>query len=427
MKTQVENVNDAKKIIQFEIPWEHVDSHVKQTVRQILRSARIPGFRPGKAPESVVRSRFSQQIKDEVIQHLIPEAYNSALEENKFDVVSEPHVSDVMYAEGSPFLFKITIETRPVVEIKDYKGLEIPAQPFEIKDEEVENVLKMYQERSADLKPLEDTAAEKGHYIAAHVRADILAGNKKNKVFDKRTMIEAGSEDNHPAFNENLIGKKAGEKVEFDAVYSEDHPEKSIAGKTIHYAVQIESVNERKLPNIDDEFAKDLGEYGSLDDLKQKIRKDVENHKLNNQRGQYKDEIIKQLVDRATFDVPESLVKQEADKLLNDYAYALQRSGANLQDVSIDWNDIHKKMVEQATRNVRGVMLLQAIADAEKISVTDEDVEQSINRIADQQRRAPEAVKAELAKENKMDRLTGNLRITKTLDFLLDNANIKNV
>ena len=427
MKTQVEDVNEVKKIIHFEIPWEDVDRHVKETVRHIMRSARVPGFRPGKAPERVVRSRYAQQIKDDVIQHLIPESYQSVLKEKNFDLVSEPALSDVMYAEGSPFLFKITIETRPQVEVQGYRGIELEAKPFEIKEEEVEAVLKVYQQRAAELIPLPDAAAEKGQYVSAHVRADMDSGGKKKKMFDSTTTIEVGSEDNHPAFNENLPGKKAGDKVSFDASYAEDHPEKSIAGKTVHYHLEIHSVNERRLPAIDDEFAKDQGEYKSLDELKDKIRKDIEKHKLSDQRGHYKDEIMKKLVDAHPFAVPETLVRRETDNLVQEYAYTLQRSGANLQDASFDWNEIYRKFTEQAERNVRGVMIVQAIAGAEKIEATDEDVEQSIARIADQQRRPPEAVKAELAKENRMERMLGNIRITKTLDFLLDHANIKSV
>lgn len=424
MKTQVENLNEVKKIIHFEIPWEDVDLHVKESVRHIMRTARIPGFRPGKAPEQVVRSRYAQHIKDDVMQHMIPDAYQTALKENNFDVISEPALSDVMYAEGSPFLFKITIETRPQVDIQDYKGIDIEARPFEIKDEEVDAVLKVYQQRAAEMIPLPESAAENGQYVAAHVRAD-LSGEKKKKLFDSATTIEVGSEDNHPAFNEHLVGKKASEKVEFDATYAEDHPEKSIAGKTVHYRVEIQSVNERRLPAIDDEFAKDQGDYASLKDLKEKIRNDIEKHKQNDQKGHYKEEITKKLVDANRFAVPETLVRRETDNLMKEYAYTLQRSGANIQDASIDWNELYQKFTEQAERNVRGVMIIQAVADAEKIEVTDEDLEQSISRIADQQRRAPEAVKAELAKENRLERLQGNLRITKTLDFLLQNANIK--
>ena len=183
MKTQVEDVNEIKKVIHFEIPWEDVDHHVKETVRQIMRSAKIPGFRPGKAPEQVVRSRYAQHIKDDVIQHLVPEAYQSAIKENNFEVISEPAISDVMYSEGSPFLFKVTIETRPQVEIKDYKGVDIESRPFEIKDEEIESVLKVYQQRAADLIPLPAAAAEKGQFVVAHVRADLMDGDKKQRSF----------------------------------------------------------------------------------------------------------------------------------------------------------------------------------------------------------------------------------------------------
>jgi trigger factor len=425
LKTQIENVSDVKKIIHFEIPWEDVDTHVKQAVRIIMKSARIPGFRPGKAPENLVRSRYAHHIKDEVINTVIPDAYKQALKENDLDVITEPALHDVLYAEGSPFLFKVTVETRPNINVGNYRGLELKAENLDVKDEEVDQVLKNHQEATAELIPLENTPAQKGHFINAHVKATLTEDDKTKALFDGRSTIELGSPDNHVAFNENLEGKRAGDSVEFDATYPEDNPEKSIAGKTIHYAVKIESVNEKRLSTIDDEFAKDLGDFKSLADLKEKISEDVLTHKKNQLQNARKEEILKRLVDENSFEVPESMVRKETESLLNEYAYVMHRRGVNLKDPSINWKEIQDKLSQQAERNIRGSMILETIADQEKVEVTDQDVDQAIQRMADQQRRAPEAVKAEVVKEEKMDNLRSRIRVTKTLDFLVDQAVIK--
>lgn len=425
LKTQIENVSDVKKVIHFEIAWEDVDAHVKQAVRIIMKSARIPGFRPGKAPESLVRSRYAQHIKDEVINTVIPDAYKKVLKENELDVITEPSLHDVLYAEGSPFLFKVTVETRPNIKLGNYRGLELKAEELEAKEEEVNQILKNHQDATAELVPLENTQAKQGHFVNAHVKAVLSQDGQSKTLFDGRSTIELGAPDNHPAFNENIENKSAGDSVEFDAAYPDDNPEKSIAGKTIHYAIKIESVNEKRLSPIDDEFAKDLGDFESLAQLKEKISKDILTHKKNQQHNARKEEILTRLIDENPFEVPESLVRKETESLLNEYAYVMHRRGMNLKDPSINWREIQEKLSQQAERNIRGSMILETIADAEKIEVFDEDVDHAIQHMADQQRRAPEAIKAEVLKEEKMDNLRNRIRVTKTLDFLVDQATIK--
>lgn len=426
MKTEIESVTDVKKIIHFEIPWEDVSKHIKEAVRMISKSARIPGFRPGKAPESLIRSKYSQHIKDEVIQHVVPEAYKDALAENKLDVISEPEISDVLYTEGSPFSFKVTVETKPKIDLKDYKDLVLKTLPVEVTEEEADSMLKTYQQRAAELIPLEDIPAGKGHFVSAKVKATFEKDTKKQKLFDDRTLIEIGSEENHPVFNEQLTGKRAGDRVEFDAEYAADYPEKAIAGKTIRYVVEIESVNERRLPAIDDEFAKDLGDFASLDDLRDKIRKDLSQMKTNQQRGHLQDQALSQLIDKNPFEVPESLVKRETASLMQNYAYSLHQRGMNLEDPELKWDEIRARMSRQADHTVRGSLIMEAIADAEKIEVTEQDVENRIQQLADQERRAPEAIRAELMKEQeRMERFRHRILLSKTADFIINNAKIE--
>lgn len=420
MKSEVENVSDVKKIIRFEIPWEDIDKHVREAVRQIGRTVRIPGFRPGKAPERLIRQRFSQHIKDQVINHVVPESYNDVVKENNFDVVSEPNVHDVMYAEGSPFLFQVTIETRPTVEVKDYLGLPVEAAAIEVTPDEVDQVLKNYQEGAAELIP-QDRPAEKGDTIQAKVTATISG----KKMFESNATVDLGAEGGHQAFTDNLTGKKAGEDVEFDAGYGEDYQEKTLAGKTVHYNVHIDSVNQKRLATMDDEFAKDLGDFSSLADLKEKVRKDLVTGKENEQRNRQREQILKQLIDKHPFELPESMVQKETQSLMQDYAYALHRRKINLKDPNIKWEEIHAGLTKQADSNLRGAMIIQAIAAKENIGVTDEDLDKTIADIATQQRRPPEAVKAELAKEeDRIPELKNRIRFSKTLDYLLEKANV---
>jgi len=427
MKTEIENVTDVKKVIRFEVPWEDIDKRIKDAVRVISRTARVPGFRPGKAPESMIRSRYAQHIKDEVIQHVVPEAYKEALAENDLDVISEPEIQDVLFTEGSPFSFKVSVETKPKIDPKDYRGLTLKTLPVEVKDEEVESLLKTYQQRAAELIPLENTAAVKGHFVSTTVKATIEQHDgKKQKVFDDRTLVEIGSEENHAAFNENFEGKKAGDVVEFDADYPADYPEKAIAGKKIHYRAQIESVNERRLPAIDDEFAKDLGDFANLDDLRAKIQKDLEQLKTNQQRGNLQDQALGQIIEKNPFEVPESLVKRETASLMQNYAYNLHQKGVNLESPELKWDELRSRFEKQADQNVRGSLLMETIARLEKIEVSDDDLEKRIQQIAEQERRAPEAVKAEILKEeDRMERLKHRILISKTADFILDQANLE--
>jgi trigger factor len=427
VKTEVENVSDVKKIVRFEIPWEQVDNHIKETIRQISRRARIPGFRPGKAPESIIKSRYAEQIKEDVIQHLVPEAYREMVQENKLDVISEPSLEDVVYTEGSPLTFKVSVETRPNVAAKDYKALELQAEKLEVKDEEVEGVLKSYQEQAAELIPLPDTPAQKGHHLVSHFKASVKGDGKERVLSDSNGIFFIGGEEKNAAIEDNLIGKKAGETAEFNVTYPADGEEKGLAGKTVHYRIKIDSVNEKRVAPLDDEFAKDLGDFTSLTDLKEKIKKDVLQLKTVEQKNKLKDEALKLIIEKNPFEVPESLVKKEAESLLQDYARSLHQKGVNIKDPEINWNEIMAGLSKQADQNIRGSYLLDAIAREEKIEVAGEDVEKAMNQIADQQKRAPEAVKAELVKADKMDALKNRIRINKTLDFLLEHASIKQI
>ena len=427
MKTEIENVTDVKKVIHFEIPWEDVDKHIKEAVRAISKNARIPGFRPGKAPETLIRNKYAQHIKDEVIQHVVPEAYRDALSKNDLEVISEPQIHDVLYTEGSPFVFKVTVETKPKIDLKDYKELSLTTLPVEIEDEEVESVLKSYQQRAAELIPLSDTAAEKGHFVSGKLKAFLTEENqKKRNLFDDQTLVEVGSEENHASFNEHLPGKKAGQRIEFDAEYAADYPEKAIAGKTIHYVLDVENVNERRLPAIDDEFAKDLGDFQSLGDLKEKIRTDLQQMKTNQQRAHLQDQALSKLIESNPFEAPESLVKKESESLLQNYAYTMHKRGMRLDDPELNWEEIRGRMTKQADHSVRGSLLLEAIARAEKIQVTEEDVDKRIQQMAEQERKAPEKVKAELLKdEDRMDRLKNRILMNKTADFVVDSSKVE--
>jgi len=425
VKTQIESVTGVKKVLHVEIPWEEVDKHVRESVRKISRSARISGFRPGKAPESLIRSRYAQQIKDDVIQHLVPEAYQEVLEENQFDIVSEPSLHDVMYSEGSPLLFKVTIETKPAIELKEYKSLDLKGEKIQVKEEEMDRVLKAYQDRAAELVPQEDTPAASGHFLNALVRAHLKQKGSRKKLFEDKTVIELGSADNHAAFNENLQGKRAGETVEFDAAYPDDYEEKSIAGKIVHYTVTVEAVNDKRVPPIDDDLAKDLGDFNSLEELKEKIRKDLSDAKSHEQHNHFKEEVLKKLIDLHPFEVPEGLVRKETESLMHSYAYALQRRGIKLDSPEVKWEEIQRRLSKQADENIRGSMIVDAISDAEKITVTDDDVEKEIIPMAEKRHRAPEAVKAELIKEKRLDDLKRRLLIGKTLDFVIDHAKIE--
>lgn len=427
MKTQVENVSDIKKVVRFEIPWEEVDQHIKETIRQISRRARIPGFRPGKAPEIVIKTRFADEIKEDVIHHIVPEAYREMVKESNLDVISEPSLEDVVYTEGSPLTFKVSVETRPKVIAKDYKSLELQAETVEVKEDEVDAILKSYQEQAAELIPLPDTPAAKGHHLTSHFKATTKIGGREKVLSDSNGIFFIGGEERNASIDEHLIGKKAGETAEFDITYPADGEDKSLAGKTIHYRIKIERVNEKRVAPIDDEFAKDLGDFQSLADLKDKIRKDILHLKTAEQKNKLKDEALKRIIENNPFEVPETLVRKEAESLLQDYARSLHQSGVNIKDPEMNWTEIMARLTKQADQNIRGSYLLDAIAREEKIEVAEEDIDRAINQAADQQKRAPEAVKAELAKADKMDALKNRLQISKTLDFLLENASIKTV
>lgn len=424
MKAELVDISACKKSFDIEIPEDVVDHEITHIARHYMQKARVPGFRPGKAPMSVVKTRFRDEILSEMVQHLLPRYFSDAVKEKALDIVDAPEYDAIEYDNGKPLKFKAMFEVYPDLNVTNYKG--IPATPVavEIAEADVEATLKKLQEDMSELTPVEDDRA-----IQAGDFTDIsFSGTEtgaEQPLFTDKATVEVGGEQTLKEFTENLTGAKVNEEKSFAVTYRDDYPEKRLAGKTFNYSVKIEGLKTKKVPELNDEFAQSIGEYKTLEELRNKVRDDMQKHRENHANEELREKLLVWLEDNNDFEVPETLVERQIQIRMQRLVRDLSRQGINAQRLDVDWGKIQEDQRAQSVRDVKGSLMLDYVAEKEKIETTDADVDAEIDRIATEMKQAPEKVREILSKDNGLARLRGQIQNKKTLDFLQEHARIQ--
>jgi trigger factor len=421
----------CKREIELEIPAENVQKATEKVARDIARVARIPGFRPGKAPVTLVRRRFAEDIQGEVVQSLVPEYLEKALDEKKLTPVTQPAVDKVEFKEGEPLRVRAVFEVLPEFELGDYKNLRVEVDEIAAGDAEVEKTLEEMRERSATFVPIEDRAAQDGDYVLIKLEGTPVDGGDPVKA--DNIMVHLGSEETLGSFNENLRGAKPGETKKFEARYPDDYPDEKLKGKTYNFTVDVQAIKEKKLPELNDEFVKDAagaegGEASgitTLEDLRKRIRENLEAAKEQRKGAQARDKILDQLVKQHDFPVPEALVEGQMDTRLERAARSLAAQGIDPRAVNVDWVAMRSRQRDRAVDDVKAELLLDRIATAENIDATDEDVEKEIATLAERSGESAIALRARLTKQGALDRMKSKLRSDKTIEWLYRTAQIE--
>ncbi len=324
MKTELINVSACKKNLDIEIPQEVVDQEISHIAQEFARRARVPGFRPGKAPVGVVKTRFRDEILSEMMQHLMPKYFGDAIKERKLAVVQAPRFESVDYSPGQPLRFKAVFEVYPNLEIENYEGIPVERASTKVEDSEVDASLKKLQEEMAELVPVEEERPVKEGDFAEISFNGTIEGSEEPPVTAQKAVAEIGGRTTLKEFSENLLGTKAGEEKTFTVQYRPDYPEPKLTGRTVEYKVTVDAIKQKEIPEINDEFAQRLGDYKTLDDLKAKIRQDLEKHKNENAQEQMREKLLEWLEDNNEFELPESLVERQlqipVQRLLPDVA-----------------------------------------------------------------------------------------------------------
>jgi trigger factor len=421
----------CKREIELEIPAENVQKATEKVARDIARIARIPGFRPGKAPVTLVRRRFADDIQGEVVQSLVPEYLEKALDEKKLVPVTRPEVDKVEFKEGEPLRFRAIFEVLPEFELGDYKNLTIQVDDVEVGDAQVDKTLEEMRERAATFVPVEGRPAQDGDHILIKLSGAPSGGG--DPVQADNILVNIGAEETLASFTENLRGANAGETRQFEARYPDDYPDQKLAGKTYNYSVEVQGIKEKKLSELNDEFAKDAaGTLGpawsdvtTLDELRKKIRERLDHEKEHRQKDEAREKILEQLVKQHDFPVPEALIEGRMDARLERMARSLAAQGVDPRAVNVDWASLRRRQRDSAVNDVKAELLLDRIATAENMDATDEDVEKEIATLAEQSGESATALRARLTKQGALDRMKSKLRSEKTIDWLYRTARIE--
>jgi trigger factor len=445
----------CKRELSIEIPADVVSKQQEALVQQYSKQARIPGFRKGKVPASMVRNRFSSEITSDVVEHLVPQYFRDAVLKTGLKPVSQPHIYGLEFTPGEPIKFKAAFEVLPDFELADYKEIKADKPEINITDEQVDAEVKQLQERQASFDPVnDDRGAEKGEFVQVSFEAtpkSVEADAAKAKSEDAETkgeaatsaegaavepaapqpvqmdevLVEIGGANTIPEFTEHLAGAKAGEERSFDVAYPDDFYDKRLAGQTFSYKVKVNAVKKKTLPELNDDFAKELSqEFKTIDDLKKLIRENMEAEQRHKAEHAAKDKLVDELLAKNDFPVPRSLVEHQIDLRLERGLRALAAQGMKTEDMRrMDFARLRAGQLEAAIKEVKASVLLAKIAIKENIQVPDDELEREIMAMAQQMKQPVEEVKGRLIKDNAVERLRDRMRSEKALNLLYSNSN----
>ena len=413
----------CRRELELEIPIEEVQKGVERVAREFARVARVPGFRPGKAPVTLIRRRFAEDIKGELLQSLVPEQIEKAVKDQKLAPITRPYIDQVEYAENKPLKFRAIFEVLPEFELGSYQGVEAEIDAVEVADADVEKVLEESRERAATFVPVEGRALVKGDYAQLKLVGTPAGGGEP--LTAANVMCHLGGEQTLETFTENLIGAQPGEHRRFEVNYPEEYPDQKLAGKKYAYAVEVLGIKEKKLPELNDEFAKEVSDSKALEELREKIRQGLEDSREQRQTAAIRDAVLSKIIAAHDFPVPESLVEQQMDVRLERAVRALAAQGVDPRAVNVDWVVIRRQQRERATEDVKAELLLDRIATAENIEAGEEELEREIAAIAERSGESAAAVRANLTKEEALDRIKSKLRNDKTLAWLQASASVR--
>jgi trigger factor len=421
MKTEFTDVSATQKTITIEIPVDIVDAEINRVAKGYTKQARIPGFRPGKVPTNLVKQRFKEQILHDVAHGLIPRAVDEALQERGIEPVDTPNIKDVALEEGQPLKFTANIETVPPFDVGDLSTIEATRHAHDVNDEAVEKTLQNLRQRGAKFEPVEARAVEDGDTVVLDIERKDAEG-KPDRHED--VSLELGSPANPPGFDAQLLGLNIGETKSFTIRFPEDYAVKEMANTDVDYTVTVKDIRRKVLPELDDEFAKDLGAFESLAALRDRVRDDLQQESEEHARQHLRTDVLKQLSDRVTFDLPPSLVEREMDRRIEEFASRLMQQNVDPRQAGIDWGQFRESQRDPARASVASALALDEIARREGLTVSAEDVDKEIERFAVRAGRTPAALRAQLEKEGSVARLATGLRREKAVDLVLSRARI---
>ncbi len=412
----------CRRELDLEIPADEVSKAMERVAKEFAKVARVPGFRPGKAPITLIRRRFADDIKGEVLQSLVPERVEKAVNEQKLTPVSQPKVEQLDFNDGQPLKFRAVFEVLPEFELANYKDLQLEMPVMDVVDEDVTKTLEDMRERAAAFAPAEGRPVQDNDFVQLKLTG--TAEGEGEPLQADSVLCHIGAEETMAPFNENLRGVNIGDHKDFDVPYPADYPDAKLAGKTYHYSVDVLGIKTKKLAELNDDFAKDVSDATTLDELKKKIREGLEHQRDHKQKDLLREKVLGEIVKLHDFPVPQSLVEHQMDVRLERVVRSLAQQGVDPRAVNIDWVSLRKRNEDRAKDDVKAELIVDRIATAENIDVTEEEVEHELEHLAGHSNESAEAIRARLTKQGTLDRIKAKLRSDKTLDWLAQNARV---
>jgi trigger factor len=412
-------VEGCRHSLEISVPVETVENETERVVSSFQQRAKLAGFRPGKAPAGLVRKQFEGDIRQRVLENLVPKFLDEELQKQELRIVGTPDISDVHFHRGEPLRFKAEFEVFPQIELGEYQNLEVPYQDPQITDEDVAKRVEEIRDQKADYSNVDPRPIQDGDHAVVSIES--LSGAEQ-PVKQDEMMLHVGAEDTLPAFTENLRGMSPGEEKDFDVTYPEDYGQPKLAGRSIRFHVVVKGIRKKELPEVNDEFAKDLGDFRTVDELREALRKTMFAQRQQEAQQKAKDKLVEKLVDMHEFPIPEAFVDRQVRNRVEQTLQSLAQEGIDASKIQLDWQKLKSSQRDKALREVKASLLLSRIAERETINASRDEVDKEVERIARQQREPFAAVRLRFEKDGTLGRIASHIQTEKTLSFLFEHA-----
>jgi trigger factor len=413
-------VEGCKHSLEISIPVEVVETETSRVVDDIQKRAKLQGFRPGKAPANLIRKQFAGDIRQKVLENLIPVHLQKQLDLENLSVVGTPDISDVHFHASEPLKFKATFEVYPTVELGEYHNVEVPYQDPEVNEEDIAKRIDEIRQQKAQYINIDPRPVVDGDF--AVVSLESLAGVEGDPVKTDEMVLEIGAQETFAAFTENLRGLTPGDEKDFEVAYPEDYGSEKLAGKTIKFHAVLKGLRRKELPELDDEFAQELGDYRTVDELKEAVRKAIFAQRQSEAQQEARNRIMDKLVDAHDFPVPEAFVERQIKTRVEQRLRAMAEQGIDPRKLKLDWDKVKESQRDKAIREVRASILLGKVSERESIHATRDEVDAEVEKVARQQRKPVAAVHMEFEKDGTLGRIASHIQTDKTLNFLFEHA-----
>jgi trigger factor len=424
LQVAIADLPQCRKDLTIEVAADEVKAEFEKSYESLLRSVKIPGFRPGRVPREIIKQRFGKDIKEAVTQSLLPHAIEHAITDHKLQIVSQPQINDVSINEGEPLKFRATVEVMPEFELKEYRGLTATKRIARVTDEDIERTIERFRQSLAVFVPIEDRPAQDGDFVSVNLAGKYVEPQEEDDLNAEEVQIELGSKGTLPAFTENLRGVVAGDVREFQVKYPDDFTSQGLAGKALDFTVTVFAVRGKEIPELDDDFARDYGLGESLEETREKVRETLMAEAEGRADQNLHDKLLRRIMTDYDFDVPSALVERRAAERTQELAYLLLQNGIQPQMIRDHLGAQMNETRTQAEFDVRSALVMARIVDAENIKLTENEVDAEIERMAMMSGEPAERLKARLTKDESLSSIENRLYYQKALEVIVTHAEI---